>query len=132
MREASVAKSAADQARVIAETASATKQAEATRDLELKKAEYLGTVQREKANADKAYDIQTNIMEQQATAERVKVERIRKEEETKVQQAEIARRENELIATVLKPSEIERKRIETIAEANRQRAVLEATGQAES
>ncbi len=131
MREASVAKSLADQARVIAETASQTRQAEATRDLELKKAEYLASVQRQKASADKAYDIQTNIMQQQAIAELVKIDRIRKEEEIKVQDAEIIRREKELIATVLKEAEVESKRIETIAEANRQRSVLEATGQAE-
>jgi flotillin len=132
LREASVARAEADQARVIAETASATRQAEATRDLELKKAEYQGTVQREKARADKAYDIQNNIMEQQATSERVKIELVRKEEETKVQEAEIARREKELIATVLKQAEIDRRRIETLAEANRQRQILEATGEAEA
>ncbi len=132
MRQASVARAEADQARVIAETASATRQAEATRDLQLKQAEYQATVQREKARADKAYDIQNNIMEQQATSERVKIDLVRKEEETKVQEAEISRREKELIATVLKQAEVERKRIETMAEANRQRQVLEASGQAEA
>ncbi|HEX2910306.1 MAG TPA: SPFH domain-containing protein [Chloroflexia bacterium] len=132
MREASVARAQAEQERVIAETASATRQAEANRDLELKKAEYLASVQREKATADKTYEIQTNIMEQQVTVEKVKVDRARKEEEIKVQEAEIARREKELIATVLKQAEVERKRIETLAEANRQRQVLEASGQAEA
>ena len=132
MREASVARAMADQDRVIAETASATRQAEATRDLELKKAEYLASVQRLKANADKAYDIQTNIMEQQATAERIKIDRVRKEEEIKVQEAEIVRREKELIATVLKGAEVERQRIETLADASRQRQILEATGAAEA
>ncbi|NWJ95198.1 MAG: flotillin family protein [Chloroflexi bacterium] len=132
MRAASVARAEADQTRVIAETASETRQAEAVRDLELKKAEYNASVQRQKASADKAYDIQTAIMDQQVTAEKVRIERIRKEEETKVQEAEISRRENELIATVLKPAEVERKRIETIAEADRQSKVLEATGEAQS
>jgi flotillin len=132
MREASVARAEADQARVIAETASATRQAEATRDLQLKQAEYQASVQREKARADKAYDIQNNIMEQQATSERVKIDLVRKEEETKVQEAEITRREKELIATVLKQAEIDRRRIETLAEASRQRQILEATGEAES
>src|SRR4051794_32422354 len=40
-REASIARAQADQERVIAETASQAKQAEATRDLEVKKANYL-------------------------------------------------------------------------------------------
>lgn len=132
MREASVARSAADQERVIAETASLTRQAEAQRDLELKRAEYLATTQRQKASADKAYDIQTNIMEQQATAEKVRVELVRKEEETKVQEAEIARRENELISTILKPAEVDRKRIETLAMAEKQRRITESAGIAES
>jgi flotillin len=132
MREASVARAEADQERVIAETASLTRQAEAQRDLELKRAEYLATTQRQKASADKAYDIQTNIMEQQVTAEKVRVELVRKEEETKVQDAEISRREKELIATVLKQAEIERKRIETLAMAERQRRITEAAGIAEA
>jgi flotillin len=132
MREASVARSQADQERVIAETASLARQAEAQRDLELKKAEYLATTQRQKASADKAYDIQTNIMEQQVIAEKVKIDLRRKEEETKVQEAEISRREKELIATVLKQAEVERKRIETLAMAERQRRVTEASGQAEA
>jgi flotillin len=132
MREASVARALADQERVIAETASQTRQSEANRDLELKRAEYLASVQKQKASADKAYDIQTAVMEQQVTSEKVKIERVRKEEEIKVQEAEILRRERELLATVLKPAEIERKRIETLAEAERQRKMLEATGQSEA
>jgi flotillin len=47
-----------------------------------------------------------------------------------VQEAEILRREKELIATVLKQAEIERQRIETLAEAERQRTMVEAQGRA--
>ena len=132
LREASVARSAADQERVIAENASQARQAEASRDLELKRAEYLAVVQKQKASADKAYDIQTAVMDQQVVAEKVKIDRIRKEEETKVQEAEISRREKELIATVLKPAEVQKRQIETLAEAERQRKMLEATGQSEA
>ena len=49
-----------------------------------------------------------------------------------VQEAEIRRREKELIATVLTVAEVERKRIETLSGAERQRRVLPAIGQAES
>jgi flotillin len=55
---------------------------------------------------------------------------VEKEHEIKVQDAEILRRERELIATVLKGAEIERKRIETLAEAERQRTIVEAEGRA--
>src|ERR1700740_1128084 len=61
-REAAGARAKADQERVLAETLSAPKQAEAQRDLEIKKAEYAESVKKQQAQADKAYDIQTNIM----------------------------------------------------------------------
>src|SRR5438067_6051961 len=66
-RESAVAKAQADQERVLAETLSMAKQSEAQRDLEIKKATYLETVKKQQAQADKAYEIQTNIMQQQVT-----------------------------------------------------------------
>jgi flotillin len=129
-RESAVAKAQADQERVAAETASMAKQAEAQRDLEVKKAQFLEVTKRQQAQADKAYDIQTNIMQQQVIAEQVKVMQIEKEQQVKVQEAEINRREKELIATVLKGAEIERQRIETLAAAEKARLMAEAEGQA--
>jgi flotillin len=131
-REAAVAKAQADQDRVLAETLSLAKQAEATRDLEVKRAQYVEVTKRQQAQADKAYDIQTAIMQQQVTAEQVKVQQVEKEQQVKVQEAEINRRQNELIATVLKPAEIERQRIETLAAAEKQRLIAEAEGHASS
>src|SRR5712675_600438 len=131
-RESAVAKAQADQDRVLAETLSLAKQAEATRDLEVKKANFQETVQKQKASADKAYEIQTNVMQQQVVSEQVKIQRVEKESQIAVQDAEINRRQNELIATVLKPAEIERKRIETLAEAEKQRLIFEADGRAAS
>jgi flotillin len=131
-REAAVARAQADQDRVQAETASLAKQAEATRDLEVKKAQYLEVTKRQQAQADKAYDIQTNIMQQQVIAEQVKVQQVEKEQQVKVQEAEINRREKELIATVLKQAEVERQRIETLAAAEKSRLMIEAEGHASS
>jgi flotillin len=130
MRESAVAKAQADQERVIAETASATRQAEAQRDLEIKKAEYAEQSRRQQASADKAYELQTNIMLQQVTAEQVKVQQVEKEGQIKVQEAEILRHEKELIATVLKGAEIERQRIENMAAAEKNRLTTEAEGRA--
>jgi len=115
---------------VLAETLSQAKQAEAQRDLEVKRATYLESVKRQQAQADKSYDIQTNIMQQQLIAESVKVQQIEKEAQIKVQDAEIQRRERELVATVLKPAEVERRRIETLAGAEKQRRIFEAEGKA--
>ena len=94
---------------MIAETLSQAEQAEAQRDLQVKQANFLEAVQKQQAPADKAYEIQTNVMQQQVIAEQVKIEQVQKDGQIKVQEAEILRRERELIATVLKQAEIERR-----------------------
>src|SRR5579884_1099304 len=129
-REAAIAKAAADQERVIAETASLAKQAEAQRDLDIRKAQFAEQSRKQQAQADKAYELQTNVMQQQVVAEQVKVQQIEKEQQIKVQEAEIQRHEKELIATVLKQAEIERQRIENLAAAEKSRLMIEAEGQA--
>jgi flotillin len=128
LREAAIAKAAADQERVIAETASLAKQAAAQRDLDVQKAQFSEQSRKQQAQADKAYELQTNVMQQQVIAEQVKVEQIEKEQQIKVQEAEILRHEKELIATVLKQAEIERQRIENLASAERSRLTIEAEG----
>ena len=130
VRAAAVAKAKADQERVQAETLSLAAQAEAQRDLDIKKAQYLETVKRQQAQADKAYEIQANIMQQQVAAEAVKIQLIEKEQQVKVQEAEIVRHEKELIANVLKSAEIERQRVETVAEATKRKLMTEAEGAA--
>ena len=129
-REAAVAKAQADQERVLAETQSMAKQAESQRDLEVKKAEYAELVKRQQAQADKAYEIQANVMQQQVTAEAMKIEVVQKEGQIKVQDAEIKRRERELVATVLKGAEVEKQRIEMLAAADKNKQVFEAEGRA--
>jgi flotillin len=87
-------------------------------------------VKKQQAQADKAYEIQSNIQQQQVIAEQVKVQLIEREQQTKVQEAEIARHQNELIATVLKQAEIEKQRILNLADAEKQRLIAEADGRA--
>jgi len=87
-------------------------------------------VKKQQAQADKAYEIQTNVMQQQVVAEAVRVQQVEREQQVKVQEAEILRREKELIATVLKQAEVERQRIEVLAEAERERLKTEAEGHA--
>src|SRR5260221_2079600 len=131
-REAAVAKSAADQVRVKAEAESLALQAESQRNLSLKKAAFDAEVKKQQATADKTYDIQSNLMQQQVVAESVKVTEVEKSAQIKVQQAEIQRRELELQATIQKAAEAERRRGETVAEAERQRLIFEAQGQADA
>jgi flotillin len=129
-REAAVAKAAADQERVLAETQSLAKQAQAQRDLDISKAQYSEQSRKQQASADKAYELQTNITQQQVVAELVKVQQIEKEQQIKVQEAEILRHEKELIATVLKEAEINRQRVEVTAAAEKTRLTMEAEGRA--
>ena len=81
LREAAVAKASADQERVIAETASLAKQAEAQRDLDIQKAQFTEQSRRQEAQADKAYELQTNVMQQKVVAEQVKVLQTVKEQQ---------------------------------------------------
>jgi flotillin len=129
-RASAIAKAQADQERVLAETLSFAKQSEAQRDLEVKRASFAEMVKRQQAQADKAYEIQTNIQQQQVIAEQVKVQQIEKEQQIKVQEAEITRHEKELIATILKEAEVQRQRVLNLAEAEKQRLTAEAEGKA--
>ena len=131
-RAAAIAKAQADQERVLAETLSLAKQSEAQRDLEVKKAAFAETVKKQQAQADKAYELQQNITQQQVVAEQVKVQQIEKEQQIKVQEAEITRHEKELIATVLKQAEVEKQRVLNQADAERQRLIAQAEGQAQA
>ena len=131
-RESAVARSLADQERVKAEAESLALQAESQRNLSLKKASFDAEVKKQQATADKSYDIQSNITQQQVIAESVRVTEVEKNAQIKVQQAEIQRRELELQATIQKAAEAERRRVETVAEAERQRLIFEAQGQADA
>jgi flotillin len=55
---------------------------------------------------------------------------IEKEQQIKVQDAEILRHEKELIATVLKDAEVQRQKIEALAAAEKARLTMEAEGRA--
>jgi flotillin len=129
-REAATGKALADQERVLAETLSEAKQAEARRELEIKKAAYQEDIQRQKAKADKAYELAANVMQQQVAVEAVKIDIAARQQQIELETAEIARRDKELQATVLKPAEIERQRVETLANAENVRLTVEADGQA--
>lgn len=131
-RDAEEAKALADQQRVLAETLSLAKQAEAQRDLDVKKAAYVESIKKQEAQADKAYELETNVMQQQVVAEAVKVKEIERLAQVKVEQAEIQRRGNELIATVVKEADVQRQKIETLANAEKQRLKAEADGKAAS
>jgi len=122
------AKQEGEAARYLAET----QIAEANRDYNMKLAEYAASVSKKKAEADLAYDLQKFQTQQLVTAEQVKVQVVEKENQITVQEKEILRREKELTATINRPAEAERYRIEQLADAEQYRLRNTALGQADA
>ncbi len=117
----------AQQARFQAETAIA----QAQRDMELKKAEYEAEVKAKRAEADLSYDLHRYRIAQRVKAEEIQVGIVEREKLAELEEREVARKERELVATVLKPAQVERQRTEVLAEAERYRLEAEGIGRAE-
>jgi flotillin len=102
----------------------------AERDRNIRAAEYEAQQNEAKAKADLAYALQEAKTQQAVEKEKIQVEVVQKEMQTQVQLREIERKERELDATVRKPAEADKYRIETLAEAERARRIQEAEGEA--
>ncbi|HSV73677.1 MAG TPA: SPFH domain-containing protein [Chthonomonadales bacterium] len=131
-RDATIRSAQAQQAASIAKFEAETKIAEADRDYSLKVQDYNAAVNQKKAEADLAYDLQRYKTEQAVREQAVQVQIVEKMKQTELEDKEISRRERELIATVQRPAEAERTRIQTIAEAEQFRLKATALGQAEA
>ncbi|MDK2971144.1 MAG: flotillin [Candidatus Sumerlaeota bacterium] len=131
-RDATARSADANQQGQIARLAAETKIAEADRDYRMKVQEFEASVNMKRAEAELAYDIQRNTTMQTSKAEEVKIQVVERLGLIEVQKNEIERRERELDATVRKPAEAERFRIETLAEATALKLEREAFGEAEA
>src|SRR5579859_474196 len=107
-----------------------TKIAEAQRDYQSNVAQYQAAVNQKKAEADLAYDLQKFKTGQLVKAEEVQVNIVEKQKQIELQQQEILRRQRELEATVQKPADAERYRVETLANAKKFQLETEANGAA--
>ncbi len=107
-----------------------TKVAESQRDFDMKKAEYQMAVNQRRAAADLAYDLEKYKRGQDVKKEEIQVQIIDREKQIEVQEKEILRREKELEATVVKPANAERIRIQQIADAEKYKMEAEAAGRA--
>ena len=131
LREAAIAKSASDQDRVIAETASLGKQAEAQRDLSIQKAQFLEQSRRQEAPGrqglrapDQRHAAAGHRRAGQGPADR------KGSPDQGPAGRNPASRKAELTSTILKGSEIEARRIQNIAAAEKGRITTEAEGRA--
>ncbi|MHB9024128.1 MAG: flotillin family protein [Armatimonadota bacterium] len=131
-RDAVIRSAQANQEGQTAKYLADTQVAEADRDYKMNLAQYTASVNQKKAEADLAYDLQKFQTQQLVTAEEVKVQVVEKENQINVQEKEILRREKELTATVNRPTEAERYKIEQLAQAEQSRLQFTAQGQAEA
>ncbi len=129
-RDATIRSAIANQEGQTAKFAADTKIAESERDYKMRVAEFTAAVNEKKAQADLAYDLQKFRTSQEVKKEEVGVDIVEKEQRIKVQELEITRKQKELEATVNKPAEAERYRIETLANAQKFKLETEAAGQA--
>jgi flotillin len=129
-RDAMIKSSQATQAGQEAKFAADSKIAEAQRDYQSNVAQYQAAVNQRKAEADLAYDLQKFKTGQLVKAEEVQVSIVEKQKQIELQQQEILRRQRELEATVQKPADAERYRVETLANATKFQLETEAAGAA--
>ncbi len=131
-KEAIVKSSQARKEGEVARLAAEALIAKAQWDNEAKKSESQVAVNQKKAQADFSYDLERYRLSQQIKKEEAKMMVIEKEESIKIEELEIARREKELEASVIKPADARKYQIKAEAEAEEYRIQTEARGKAEA
>jgi flotillin len=129
-RDAQIRSAQAKQAGQEAQFQADSKLAEAQRDYQSNVAMYQAAVNQKKAESDLAYDLQKFKTGQLVKAEEVQVSIIEKQKQIELQQQEIMRKQRELEATIQKPADAERYRVETLANAKKFQLETEAAGTA--
>ena len=135
-RDSAIAKTNAEQARVTAETASQSQQAENVKDLNLKKAKYDTEVETARADKENAYNLRTAELKQNLTEQEWKIKEIERQGQVHVANAEIERKQKELEASIIKPAEAQARAVkienQARAEANATVTKLENQAKAEA
>jgi flotillin len=102
------------------------------RDFETSRSKYELEVQNQKAQADLAYELQKAITSQQVRAEQLQVEIVERLKAIELMDAEVNRRKRELEAQVLEPASAEARKIEVLAEAEKERLAALGAGDADA
>ncbi len=140
-RDARVQAARANQEAQEAEYEAQARIAEAEKEYQIQKAQYEEEVNRRRAVAELAYTLQQTIEQQKIKEQEVEIQVVAKRKQIEVQEQEALRKEKELEATVRKPAEAERYRLQTIADAERyqreaqaaaEATAIRATGEAEA
>ena len=131
-RDAGIKEAQAEQERQAARFAADTNIAQSQRDFESQKAAYDQQVNARRAEAELAYSLQEAKTRQQIREEELQIEVVERQKQIEIQEQEITRRERELDATVRRPVEAERYRLQTAAEGEKARILAEAEAEAAS
>ncbi|XP_065191205.1 flotillin-1-like [Sycon ciliatum] len=131
-RDSGIKSARAEQQQLASQFENDIEVARAQRDFDLKKAAYDREVNTKKAESDLAHSLQTAKTRQQIEEEKMQVKVIERQQAISVQDQEIQRRQRELEASVKKPADATRYKMQTLAEAERKRIVLEAEAEAEA
>jgi flotillin len=131
-RDAAIGEARADEESKTFRYSADTRIEEARRDFEIKKAEYEMAMAKQRAQSDLSYDLQRYKSAQEVKREEVQLSILEKQLHIDLAEKEVARKEKELAATILKTAEAEGQRVETLARAERFRREAEAQGEAEA
>merc|ERR1719354_1455805 len=126
IKEAECERGHADK-RYLADTAIA----DASREYQMKKADFDQEVNARKAEAELAYELQAAKEKQGIRQQEIEIEVIERRKLIEVEDREIERREKELQATLKAPAEAESYKVQTIAEASKTKKVFAAQADAE-
>ncbi len=109
-----------------------TEIAEAHRDYEAKRTSYQASINKEKAVADLAYDLEKLSVSQELKAKEYEVRLVEKQKAIEVERSEIERKELELESTVKKAADAQKYLVQAEAEADSFRVQAEAKAKAEA
>lgn len=131
-KEATIKSSEARKEGEIARLAAEALIAKAQWENEAKKSQSQVLVNERKAQADYAYEIEKSRLSQDLKKEEAKVKLIEKQEAIKIEEFEIARKEKELDANVIKPADARKYQMKAEAEAEEFRIQAEARAKADA
>jgi len=100
--------------------------AQSLRDKETRQAEFDAAVKAKQAEAEQAGPLANAVAQQRVTEQTVRIEQVRTQQQVAVAEQEAARKEKELIATVVKPAEAQRQALVLQAEGARQATIIKA------
>jgi flotillin len=102
------------------------------RDYETNRSKYELEISNERAQADLAYELQKAVTSQQVRAEQLQIEIVERHKAIELMQAEVDRRKRELEAQVLEPATAEARKVEVLAEAEKERLAAIGSGEADA